>query len=141
MNIIDDDDFWIIFGISLGTCGSIFSALLRSVFFSHFSPRRPEEHLADFQLILGVVLKSFFMFWAGVESVIFDDIIMYNHYFEGPGGRNLAFWHCFSRGLPGAPFLRLFYVFGVPGGLVVELQGAPWGPLFLKGVYVENLSL
>ena len=74
--------------------------------------------------------------------MIFDDTTAYNHYFEGPGGRNLAsFWHCFSGGLPGAPFLRLFDVFGVPGGLVVELPGAPWGTLILKGFCLENRPL
>ena len=44
--------------------------------------------------------------------MIFDDTTAYNHYFEGPGGRNLAsFLHCFSRGLPGTLFWRLFDVF------------------------------
>ena len=43
--------------------------------------------------------------------MIFYDTTAYNHYFEGSGGCNLAsFWHCFSGGLPGAPFLRLFDV-------------------------------
>ena len=74
--------------------------------------------------------------------MIFDDATAYNHDSEGPGERNLAsFGHCFTRGLPGAPFLRFFDVFGVQGGLVVELPGAPWGTLFLKGVYVENRTL
>jgi len=74
--------------------------------------------------------------------VIFDDTTAYNHYFEGPGGRNLAsFLRCFSRGLPGAAFLRLFDVFWGARGLVVELPGAPWGVLILEGFYIENRSL
>ena len=74
--------------------------------------------------------------------MIFDDTTAYNHYFEGRGGRNLAsFWHCFSGGLPGTPFLRLFDVFWGARGLVVELPGAPWGVLILEGFYIENRSL
>ena len=77
------------------------------VLFSCFSPRRPEQHLGDFVKILGVILKPFpEFFWAGVESVILYDTTVYNRYFEGPGGCNLAsFGHCFFRVLPGAHFL------------------------------------
>ena len=56
-------------------------------------------------------------------------------------GQWTSFWQCFSRGLPGAPFCRLFSVLGVPGGLVVELPGAPWGTLILKGFCIENRLL
>ena len=73
--------------------------------------------------------------------MIFDDTTVYNRYFEGPGGRTLASCgHCFSGGLPGAPFLSLLDVFGVPGGPVLKLPGAPWGTLFLKGFHLENRS-
>ena len=48
--------------------------------------------------------------------MIFDDTTAYNHYFQGPGGRNLAsFWHCFSRGLPGVFFCDFLMFLGCPG--------------------------
>ena len=73
--------------------------------------------------------------------MIFDDTTVYNRYFEGPGGCDFAsFGHCFSRGLPGAPFLWFLDVFGVPGDPVLKLPGAPWGTLFLKGFHLENRS-
>ena len=71
--------------------------------------------------------------------MIFNDTTVYNRYFEVPGGCDLAsFGHCFSRGLPGAPFLWFFDVLGVPGDPALKLPGAPWGTLFLKGFYLEN---
>ena len=59
--------------------------------------------LADSACHFGAFARGF---WAGVESVIFDDATMYNRHFEGPGGCKLAsFGHCFFRGHPGAHFL------------------------------------
>ena len=109
-------DFWTIFGITLGTRGTYFSALLRSAFFTLFT-QVPGTAFGRCSVDFWCHFEVFSRFvWAGVESVIFDDTTAYNHYFEGPGGRNLAsFLHCFSRGLPGAAFLRLFDVFGCPG--------------------------
>jgi len=73
--------------------------------------------------------------------VIFDDTTAYNHYFEDPGGRNLAsFWHCFSRGLPGAPFLRLFDVFGVPG-VSLWSSRAHLGAPFFRAVFTSKTDL
>ena len=101
------------------------------VLFSHFSPRRPEQHLADFLSIFYHFEAFSAGFWGGVESVIFDDTTVYNRYFEGPGGCDLAsFGHCFSRGLPGAPFLWFLDVFGVRRDPVLKLPGAPWGTFF-----------
>ena len=71
--------------------------------------------------------------------MIFDDTTVYNRYFEGPGGCDLAsFGHCFSRGLAGAPFLWFLDVFGVRRDPVLKLPGAPRGLLFMKVFYLEN---
>ena len=90
----------------MGTRGTHVSALLRSAFFTLFtqaSGTAVSRLLVDFACHFGAFSRGF---WAGVESVIFDDAAVYNRYFEGPGGYNSAsFGHCFFRVLPGAHFL------------------------------------
>ena len=55
-------------------------------------------------------------FWAGVESVIFDDTTAYNHYFESRGD---VIWHHFGtvflEGCCGRLFCDFLMFFGVPG--------------------------
>ena len=54
--------FLVIFGSFLGSLWGPVAPMFQhfcGVLFSHFSPRRPEQHLADFLSICDVILKPF----------------------------------------------------------------------------------
>jgi len=61
--------FLMIFGPFLGSLWGPVAPIFQhfcGVLFAHFSPRCPEQHLADFQSILGIILKAFlFVFGQG----------------------------------------------------------------------------
>jgi len=98
--------FSVIFGVTFGARGAHVSVLLRSAFFMLFTQASGtafRRFCEDFWCHSEAFSRGF---WAGVESVILYDTTVYNRYFEGPGGCNLAsFGHCFFRVLPGAHFL------------------------------------
>jgi len=102
----DFDVFFVIFGVTFGARGAHVSVLLRSAFFMLFT-QASGTAFRRFCEDLWCHSEAFSRgFWAGVESVILYGTIVYNRYFEGPGGCNLAsFGHCFFRVLPGAHFL------------------------------------
>ena len=102
----DFDVFFIIFGVTFGARGAHVSVLSRSAFFMLFT-QASGTAFNRFCVDFGCLFEAFSRgFWAGMESVICDDTTVYNRYFEGPGGCNLAsFGHCFFRVLPGAHFV------------------------------------
>jgi len=56
--------FLLIFGSFLGSLWVPVAPIFQhfcGVLFSHFSPRRPEQHLPDFQSMFGVILKPFLL--------------------------------------------------------------------------------